>query len=375
MTNIVVKVVDNRQMRKQFITLTDHIYRNDPAWVPPLIIERMQFLSPQNPYFEHAHFRSWIAFRNGHPVGRICAQIDDLHLARYQDDTGFYGMLEADKDEAVFAALFDAAESWLGRQGIRRVRGPFNLSINHELGMLVEGFRTPPMIMMGHARPYYEKQINQQGYQGEIDLLAYLAPTDTPFTPAAQRIIARYADAINIRAFDFSRLDEDLSIFKDIYEDAWSSNWGFLPFTTKELKHMGKDLKQFVPAEMAAIAEIDGCPAAIILLFPNLYEAIRDLNGRLLPLGWLKLLWRLKTTAIKTIRVPIMGVRKQYHNSRLGAALALSLVAHMQTVALKRGYKEVELSWILESNKGMRNILESTGAKVYKRYRIFNKHI
>jgi hypothetical protein len=375
MANIVVKVVDDRQMRKQFISLTDRIYRNDPAWVPPLIFERKQFLSPQNPYFEHARFQSWIAFRDGDPVGRICAQIDELHLDRYQDDTGFYGMLEADNDEGVFAALFASAESWLRRQGIRRVRGPFNLSINHECGMLVEGFQTPPMVMMGHSRPYYEGLIKQQGYQSEVDLLAYLAPTDCTFTPAMQRIIRQYAKAINMRPFDFSNLDEDLSIFKDIYEDAWSANWGFLPFTSKELKHLGKDLKQFVPAEFAAIAEIDGRPSAIILLFPNLYEAIRDLNGRLLPLGWLKLLWRLKTTAIKTIRVPVMGVRKQYHNSRLGAALSLSLVAHMQTVALKRGYKEVELSWILENNKGMRNILEKAGAKAYKRYRIFSKKL
>ena len=373
MADLVVKAVNDRPMRKQFITLTDRIYRHDPAWVPPLIFERKQFLSPQNPYFEHARFRSWIAFRNGTPVGRICAQIDELHLARYQDDTGFYGMLEAANDGAIFTALFETAESWLRRQGMRHVRGPFNLSINHECGMLVEGFQTPPMVMMGHSRPYYEAMIRQQGYQSEIDLLAYLAKTDIPFTPSMQKITRRYKQAITIRAFDFSRLNEDLSIFKDVYEDAWSTNWGFLPFTARELKHLGQDLKQFVPAEMAAIAEIDGRPAAIILLFPNLYEAIRDLNGRLLPFGWLKLLWRLKTTAIQTIRVPIMGVRKQYHNSRLGAALSLALVAHMQTVALKRGYKEVELSWILENNKGMRNILESVGAKVYKRYRIFRK--
>jgi hypothetical protein len=375
MAEIVIKEVNDRRMRKHFIALTDHIYRHDPAWVPPLVWERKQFLSPQNPYFEHARFRSWIAFRNGNPVGRICAQVDELHLDRYQDDTGFYGMLEADNDGALFAALFETAEAWLRRQGMRRVRGPFNLSINHECGMLVEGFQTPPMIMMGHSRPYYEKRIKQQGYQNAIDLLAYRAPTDTQFTPAMQRIISQYAHAIHIRAFDFARLDEDLSIFKDVFEDAWSANWGFLPFTENELKHLGQDLKLFVPAELAAIAEIDGRPAAIMLIFPNLYEAIRDLNGRLLPLGWLKLLWRLKTTAIKTIRVPIMGVRQQYHNTRMGAALSLSLVAHLQTVALKRGYQEVELSWILESNKGMRNILESAGARAYKRYRIFSKHL
>lgn len=375
MTDVVIKMVDDQRMRKQFITLTDRIYHDDPAWVPPLVFERKQFLSPQNPYFEHARYKAWIAFRNGDPVGRISAQIDDLHLDRYQDSTGFYGLLEAENDSAIFAALFETAESWLRDQGMRRIRGPFNLSINHECGMLVEGFQTPPMVMMGHARPYYEERIIQQGYQSEVDLLAYLVPADFSFSPVIKKILRRYTDTISIRAFNFSRLDEDLAIFKDIYEDAWSTNWGFLPFTEKELQHLGRDLKQFVPEESAAIAEIDGRPAALIIAFPNLYEAIRDLNGRLLPFGWLKLLWRLKTSAIKTVRIPLMGVRKQYHDSRQGAALALSLIHHLQEVNLKRGYKEVELSWILENNTGMRNIIESIGAKAYKRYRIFSKSL
>lgn len=374
MAELVIKKVVGRRMRNQFIGLPGRIYRNDPAWVPPLVFERKQFLSSHNPYFDHARYQAWVAFRNGDPVGRISAQIDDLHLDRYQDATGFYGLLEAEDDRAVFEALFNTAESWLHHHGMRRVRGPFNLSINHECGMLVDGFNTPPMVMMGHARPYYEERIRQQGYQGEIDLLAYLASTNFTFSPAMKSIIKRYKGIITIRAFDFSRLDEDLAIFKDIYEDAWSTNWGFLPFTDKELQHLGRDLKQFVPEKFAAIAEIDGRPAALMIAFPNLYEAIRDLNGRLLPFGWLKLLWRLKTTAIKTIRVPLMGVRKQYHNSLLGAALSLSLIAHMLKVG-RDFYEEVEMSWILEDNMGMRNMIESIGGKAYKRYRIFSKSI
>ena len=374
MADVAVKTVDDRAMQKCFIEMPARIYRHDPAWVPPLLFERKQFLSPHNPYFEHARYKAWVAFRNGDPVGRISAQIDDLHLERYGDDTGFYGMLEAEDDPAIFKALFDAVESWLRQHGIRRVRGPFNLSINHECGMLVEGFQTPPMVMMGHARHYYKERIEQQGYQGEIDLLAYLAPTDFAFTPAMQSITQRYADTISVRSFQFVKLAEDLALLKDIYEDAWSTNWGFLPFTNKELKHLGRDLKQFVPEEFVAFAEIEGQPMGFIAVFPNLYEAMRDLKGRLLPFGWLKLLWRLKKIgAITTLRVPLMGVRRKYHDSLTGAALALSLIAHVQKVALKRAYEHVEMSWILESNKGMRNMIENIGAKAYKRYRIFNK--
>ncbi len=375
MADIVVKAVDNQRMLNLFIGLPGRIYCNDPVWVSPLFFERKQFLSSHNPYFEHARYQAWIAFRNGRPVGRISAQIDELHLERYQDATGFYGQLEAEDDPAAFRALFATVESWLGQHGMRRVWGPFNLSINHECGMLVDGYQTPPMVMMGHARPYYEERIKQFGYQEEKDLLAYLAPTDFSFTPAMRSIIRRYKDIISIRAFNFARLEDELAILKDVYEDAWSANWGFLPFTQKELQHMGRDLKQFVPEEFVGIAEIEGRPEALIVVFPNLYEAIRDLNGRLLPWGWLKLLWRLKTAAIKTLRVPLMGVRQKHHNSRVGAALALSLIAHVQEVALKRHYRQVEMSWILEENQGMRNMIEGIGGKAYKRYRVFAKAI
>ena len=375
MAGVVIKAVDDRAMQKCFLALPGRIYLNDPAWVPPLLFERKQFLSPHNPYFEHARYSAWVAFRNGTPVGRISAQVDSLHLDRYRDNTGFYGMLEAEDDPEIFEALLNTAESWLREQGIRRVRGPFNLSINHECGMLVDGFQTPPMMMMGHARPYYTERIEQQGYRGEVDLLAYLAPTDFSFTPAMQNIIRRYEGTISVRSFEFAKLEEDLAILKDIFEDAWSTNWGFLPFTDKELKHLGRDLKQFVPQEFVAFAEIDGQPLGFIAVFPNLYEAMRDLKGRLLPFGWLKLLWRLKTGAINTLRVPLMGVRRKYHDSLTGAALALSLIAHVQKVALKRAYKHVEMSWILEDNKGMRSMIENIGGNAYKRYRIFSKSI
>jgi len=375
MDPISVKPVAGRKMLKTFIRVPWPIYRNDPRWIPPLIFERQQFLSRQNPYFDHAQFQAWIAYRGSVPVGRISAQIDRLHLERYRDHTGFWGMLEAQNDPSIFQALFSTAETWLQERGIQRILGPFNLSINHEIGLLVEGFDTPPMVMMGHAPPYYAQQLAPLGYTKAKDVLAYIAPTDLTISPAMQAVIRHYDQRISIRFFDFKHIAEDLETLRSVFEDAWSENWSFLPFTPEELRHMGQDLKLFVPKEFAAIADFDGEPAAIFVVFPDLNEAIRDLNGHLLPFGWARLLWRLKRPALKNLRVPLMGVRKQYHNSRLAAALALSLIDRVGQVARPKGYQQVEMSWILEDNMRMRSMIESLGGKVYKRYRMYEKFL
>jgi hypothetical protein len=370
-----VKPVEGRSALGQFIQVPWSIYSDDPHWVPPLLIERRQFLSPSNPYFEHARWKSWIAYRGDDPVGRISAQIDQMHLERYGDDTGFFGMLEAHDDPEIFSALMTQAETWLRNHGMRRVRGPFNLSINQECGLLVDGFDTPPVLMMGHARPYYGSRVEQQGYTKAMDLLAYYVNADFEMTRAMHRIIKWASRRVHVRSLLKSRLKEDLQLVRDIFEDAWSRNWGFIPFTAEEFRHLGRDLKQLVPPDFVQIAEVDGVPAAMIVVFPNINEIIRDLNGRLLPVGWLKLLWRLKVKFPNSARVPLMGVRREYQKSRLGAALALMIIQAVQVHALRRGIKEVELSWILEDNEGMRTILEGIGGWVYKRYRMYDKQL
>jgi GNAT superfamily N-acetyltransferase len=188
-------------------------------------------------------------------------------------------------------------------------------------------------------------------------------------------LIKRAARTVSIRSLRKERFSEELDILQDIFEDAWSENWGFVPFTKAEFKHLGQNLKHLVHTEYVQIAEVEGTPDAMIIGIPNVNEVIRDLNGRLLPLGWLKLLWRLKVVRPKTARVPLMGVRKRHHNSLLGAALAVMVVERVRRLGVKYGAKEVELSWILDDNKGMRNILESLGGVVYKRYRIFVKDL
>jgi hypothetical protein len=367
--------VEGRRRLRQFIRLPWSIYQNDPAWVPPLLLERKEHLSKRNPFFEHAQCKFWLAYRGATAVGRISAQVDQLHLERYEDSTGFFGLLEAEDKAETFQGLLKTAETWLRKQGMRRVLGPFNLSINQECGLLVEGFDTPPMVMMGHARPYYSVRVEENGYRKEKDLLAYRIDSDFELTRAMRVVIKRAKKRVHIRPLRRSVFKEELRILQDIFEDAWSQNWGFVPFTRAEFEHMGKSFKLLLPDDQVQIAEVDGVPAAFMVAVPNVNEAIKDLDGKLFPLGWLKLLWRLKVAYPKSVRVALMGVRQRYQNSRLAAALAVMVVEAARPPAVKRGVLSAEMSWILDDNVGMRNIIESLGGKAYKLYRIYSKEL
>ncbi len=370
----IVKVED-RQARNTFIRLPWSLYRDDPMWVPPLLLERRMHLSPKNPYFEHATCCFWIAYRDDNPVGRISAQVDQMHLDRYKDSTGFFGMLEAEDNIETFKALFDIAESWLRSQGMVHSRGPFNLSINQECGLLVAGYDTPPSMMMGHALPYYAERIEQCGYSKEKDLLAYIVEGDIEYSATRKLLMKRAKGRIQTRPLRKKHFQEDLDIVFSIFNDAWSDNWGFVPFSPKELEHLADDLKLLINDKLVSIAEVDGEPAAFIVALPNLNEVIWDCNRKLLPFGWLKILWRLKVKYPETARVMLMGVLNKYQNSPLGAALAYEVIGDAQKAVIKCGIKKVELSWILEDNMAMRNIIRDGGAREYKTYRIFSKDL
>jgi hypothetical protein len=301
--------------------------------------------------------------------------MDRLYLDRYRNATGFFGMLEAEDNTRTFQTLLGTAESWLRNQGMQCISGPFNLSINQELGLLVDGFDTPPSLMMGHARPYYGSRLEENGYAKEKDLLAYLSYTDFKPSAAMQTVTKRAKKGVRIRSLQKSNFSAELKIINSIHDDAWSQNWGFVPFTAEEFEHLGKDLKMLANEELVKIAEVNGEPAGFLVVLPNINEVIRDLNGRLLPFGWLKMLWRLKVKYPQSARIPLMGVRRRYQNNLLGAALAFMMIASTQEPALKLGIKEVELSWILEDNTGMRNIIESSGSRLYKTYRIYSKKL
>lgn len=371
-----IEPVASRRSLGQFIRVPSRVLGSDPAWIQPLTIERRMHLSPRtNPYFSHARWQAWLAVRDGEPVGRISAQIDALHLERHDDATGFFGMLDAEDRDETFRALLETAEQWLRTQGMRRARGPFNLSINEETGLLVDGFDTPPMFMMGHAAPYYGQHVEQCGYRKAKDMLAYMIRTDFTASAAMQRLVERFAPRIRIRPLRRERFDADIALLRDVFNDAWAANWGFVPFTEEEFAELGRNLKFLVPRELVQVAEVDGEPAAFIVALPNVNEAIRDLRGRLLPLGWLKLLWRIKARFPATVRVPLMGVRRRFQQTRMGPALAFLVIDAVRSEVRRRGVRHAELSWVLEDNAGMRSIIESIGGRAYKRYRVYEREL
>ena len=372
-TGFHIEAVSNRRQLNEFIGVPWTIYRDDPHWVPPLLFEQKQRLTEKNPFFEHARWQAWIARSNGRAVGRISAQIDRLYQERHGRKVGYFGMLEAPDSRGLFTALLQTAENWLRSQDMQVARGPFNLSINEECGLLVDGFDTPPSIMMGHARPYHARHVEAAGYAGSKDLLAYYTAPDFVAPHVMTRLAESAAPLVKVRPLRRKQLRQELEILRDIFNDAWYNNWGFVPFTEAEFADIGELLTLLVDDDFVQIAEIDGRPAAMIVTLPNINEIIPDLNGRLLPFGWLKLLWRLKIRYPTTARVALMGVRREYQHTRLGPALAFMVIDAARQGVIRRGIRGVELSWILEDNDGMRNIIETIGGRVYKRYRIYEK--
>ena len=373
--SVSVEVVAGRQLERHFLDLVHRVYASDPAWIAPLDLLKKEQISPKNHFFDHARFQAWVAYREGEPVGRITAQIDELHLAQHNDDCGYFGLLEAVDDPAIVQALLDTAEAWLRAEGMVRVRGPLNLHVNEEIGLLVDGFETPPYILMGHARPWYGGAIEAAGYQGVKDLLAYHVKPDFEAPRVMERLAQRVSDRVKVRTVRRSALDEDAALMLDIFNDAWQNNWGFVPLVEADWKDTVNTLTKLMPDDYIQIAEYDGEPVAFIVALPNLMEAARDLGGRLLPFGWAKLLWRLKVRHPKTARVPLMGVRQAFQHSRLGPTLAFMVIDAVRKALHARGVVDVEMGWILEDNDGMRNIIETIGGQAYKTYRVYEKEL
>jgi hypothetical protein len=297
-----------------------------------------------------------------------------MHLQQHDDGVGYFGMLEA-VDATIVAPLLVAAQDWLRAEGMREVRGPFNLHVNEEVGLLVEGFSTPPYVLMGHALPWYGSALEANGYRGAKDLLAYHVRPDFEAPRVMERLAARVSDRVRVRCVRRKQLAEDAAIMLEIFNDAWQDNWGFVPLAADEWAETVSTLTKLMPDDYIQIAEFDGEPVAFIVALPNLNEAARDLNGRLLPFGWAKLLWRLKVRHPKTARVPLMGVRKSFQHSRLGPTLAFIVIDAVRKPLHARGVRDVEMGWILEDNDGMRNIIETIGGEAYKRYRVYQKEL
>lgn len=376
--SISVRSVRGKADIKAFLDVPFPLYRNDPNWVAPLYLERLEHLDPKkNPYFKHAEAELFLAERAGRPVGRISAQICRLRSGIYKDGVGQFGFIEAEDDPAVFSALVSAASDWLKGKGVTRMQGPFSFSINDETGLLIEGFDTPPSMMMGHAQPYYAARLEEQGFAKAKDVIAYdfLDGGEPPraMTSAYRKVLAD--PDVTIRPLDKKKLMAELEIIVAIANDAWSDNWGFVPWTQEEMVALGNNLKMLVTGDYIAIAEYQGEPVAMAITLPNINEWIKGLNGRLLPFGWAKLAWNLLGRPPGSIRMPLMGVKRKFHGSPLGAAIGMAVIARVRNYHVGRGTVRGELSWILEDNTRMRNMIESFGGKPYKTYRVYEKPI
>jgi hypothetical protein len=367
--------VTDRAMLRRFIRVPFAVHEHDNAWAPPLLTEREQAFSPKdNPFLRRAEVRFWLARRDGRDVGRITAQIDPLAQQGFDGRVGHFGCLSVEDDPEAFAALLSTAEDFLRSRGVTHVRGPFSLSINEETGLLVDGFDTPPMLLMGHDPAYVGARLEALGYRKERDVYAYLLDTETPLSSSARRMLERPLPAsITMRRLNFKDYSNEIRRIVDIYNDAWSGNWGFVPLTEPEAEAMAKQMRMLLDDRLVWFAEADGQAVAFIVTLPNINEAVRDLDGRLFPFGWAKLLWRLKMRRVKSARVPLMGVRRSLSGTLIGSAIPLQLIGSALPGAIAFGFRSIELSWILEDNLPMRRILERLGARAYKTYRVYGK--
>ncbi len=364
-----------------FIDVAYRLNASDPNWVPPLRAEVAELLtSGRNPFHEHATVQLFLARRGGQITGRISAHYDHLALTQPPEQgmgpgTGNWGLFEA-ADEATARALISAAEEWLRSEGMTRMLAPISLSIWEEPGLLTLGHDHPPMVMMGHNSPLYQKWIEDAGYKVAKKLLTYELDVSKPFPPLIQRIVqsGERNDRIHVRKVELKRFHEEAAIILAILNDAWSDNWGFVPITESEVAYIGKKLKPLVREDLIRIAELDGEPVAFMMTLPDVNPVIRGLNGKLLPFGWAKLLWWLRKPTNAQMRVPLMGVLKKLQSSRLASQLAFMMIEYIRRDAVAQyGSKRGEIGWILDDNQGMIAIADAIDSKVNREYLIYEK--
>jgi hypothetical protein len=378
MSDLIIRPVSSRRDRNAFVDFAWVVYHDDPAWVPPLKAEVHALLDPKrNPWFGHGRAALFLAERGGRLVGRISAQVDDLVQTEMEVGLGQWGMFEA-LDAAAAAALIDRAEQWLRSQGMTKALGPISISIWDEPGLLIEGFDQPPMVMMGHHRPYYRSWIEAAGYAKAKDLYTYELDIRIDMVPVIDRLIraGEKNPRIRIREVDKSKFDSEAAIILGLLNDAWSDNWGFVPLTEAEIAYAGKKLKPIIYEDLVRIAEVDGEPAAFMITIPDVNEMIADLDGRLFPFGWAKLLWRLRNPRTRRVRVPLMGVAKKWQGSRLAGQLAFMLIEFTRRVCVEKyGVHTGEFGWVLDDNQGMMSIAQLPGATINHTYRIFQRDL
>ena len=380
---LTLRPVVTKADRQAFVDLPFRLYRDDPNWVPPLKGEALGLITPaKNGWYSHARAQLFLAEENGQVVGRISAHIDTLALTMpaeqgFGPGVGQWGLMEAERQD-IFDTLIAAAEGWLREQGMSRALGPISQSIWEEPGLLIEGYDHPPTIMMGHARPEYRGWIEAAGYAPVKQMMTYDLDITQEFPRLVKRIIksGEANPRIRIREVNKRKFEEEAAIILHILNDAWSDNWGFVPLTPPEIKDVGVKLKPIVFNDLIRIAELDGRPVAFMITLPDLNEAIKPLNGSLLPLGWAKLLLWLRKPRVRTMRVPLMGVVKELQASRMASQLAFMMIEYIRAASVKNyGASRGEIGWILDDNQGMRSIAETIESRVNKVYQVYGKEL
>jgi GNAT superfamily N-acetyltransferase len=374
MGNIDIRIVSTKKDLMKFIKMPWRIYKDDPHWVPPLIIDRKGLLDKKkNPFFKHAEMEMFLAYQDNEIVGRIAALTNDNYNKFQEDNSGFFGFYEAIDDPAVAKALFDKAENWLRDKGKDVMIGPFNPSTNDEAGLLIDGFNSPPYVMMCHNPAYYVKQCEDQGLEKARDLYAWYLDIRGLEIPSKLRAIAKRTSQkldLTIRNINLKNLKEEVDLIIQIYNDAWSKNWGFVPLTEEEIKHLGDNLKQIADEEFILIAEKDGRPIGFSMTLLNINEITKNIpNGRLLPTGIFKLLTGMKK--IRNVRVVTLGVIREFQHLGLGPIFYIETIERAQ----RRGLDGGEMSWVLEDNEPMNKAIELLGSVKHKTYRVYQKNL
>ena len=376
MGGIVVSQVRSRSERDEFIKFPWQIYRDDPAWVPPLIIERREFLDrKRHPFYLHGDAALFLARRDEKIVGRIMASDDPHYNQLHGSNVGCFGLFESVQDREVAAALFDAASSWLKAKGRAEIVGPIDYSTNYVCGLLIDGFEHPPTILTAHNPPYYAELIQSCGFKKEIDFYAWWFDDPSSAVVRLRKLASRLQPRIRftIREGDARNLQTERERLRRIYNEAWKVNWGFVPFTEAEFAHLTKEMKPLLRFDFTAIAEQDGEPIGFIIGLPDINVALQKINGRLttfgIPIGLAKLLYH--KARLKTARLIAMGVVPKFRRHGVAEMLVLHVI---EQGMIKAGFTG-ELSMTLEDNVMINRFIESLGAEKYKTYRIYRKRI
>lgn len=373
--------VKTKADRREFVELAYRLNRGDPAWVPPLKGEVYGLLTPgKNPWFEHGRAQLFVARRGERTVGRISAHIDELALAQPAEQgmgpgTGNWGLLEAE-DAEVARALIAKAEEWLRGQGMTRALGPLSISVWDEPGLLIEGFDTPPTIMLGHNSALYRGWIEGEGYRPVKQLFNYGVEIVDGFPPLVNRIVAagEKNERIRVRRVDKKKFDAEAKLIMGILNDAWSDNWGFVPLTDSEIAYVGKKLKDIVFEDLIRVAEVDGEPVAFMIVLPDINELLIEMDGSLLPFNWARLLWWLRKPRSKRLRVPLMGVVKKLQNSRMASTLAFMMIEYIRRDGVANyGATQGDIGWVLDDNQGMVAVADAINARRNRVYQLYDK--